>query len=221
MTPMVFTGNKQIRVAEFFRITAADNTTYLFSSLPYAITTSGMTFSGLGGYLAISQIQRDIKATSRDISLSISGIDPANVPLVLNNSKGGIVEMWRGSIDDQGAVQTISGTLQFFKRITGIITNVGVDEDWTDRDRTATCTLTVSTFRAVLDARQAGIRTNPTFWKVRYPNDVSMDRVPVIANTYFDFGKPPMKGGLSDDSNGAETNFDSVGGVTNNVNETG
>jgi hypothetical protein len=60
--------------------------------------------------------------------------------------------------------------------------------------------------RLVLENRNAGIRTNPTNWKAAYPNDTSMDRVPVLASTYFDFGKPPIGGSQST----ATTNKDPI-----------
>ena len=48
--------------------------------------------------------------------------------------------------------------------------------------------------RLVLESRNAGLKTNPQIWKNIYTNDTSMDRVPVIASTYFDFGKEPVGG---------------------------
>jgi hypothetical protein len=43
----------------------------------------------------------------------------------------------------------------------------------------------------------SGLKTNPTVWKNFYPNDASMNRVPVIASTFFDFGSPPLQGSQS------------------------
>jgi hypothetical protein len=48
-----------------------------------------------------------------------------------------------------------------------------------------------------LQNRISGLKTNPTVWKNFYPNDTSMDRVPVIASTFFDFGSAPVGGSQS------------------------
>ena len=69
--------------------------------------------------------------------------------------------------------------------------------------------------RLVLDGRNAGIRTNPQAWKVFYPTDTSMNRVPVIASTYFDFGKAPI-GGSQATANTTSTNTQTYTDTTNN-----
>ena len=48
---------------------------------------------------------------------------------------------------------------------------------------------------AILERRIAGRRTNSTDQKFFYPTDIGMDRVAVISNTAFDFGKPYTGGG--------------------------
>jgi hypothetical protein len=49
----------------------------------------------------------------------------------------------------------------------------------------------------ILQNRISGLKTNPTVWQNFYPNDTSMNRVPVIAATFFDFGSPPLQGSQS------------------------
>jgi hypothetical protein len=46
--------------------------------------------------------------------------------------------------------------------------------------------------RRVLENRLSGVKTNQNSWQFIYSGDTSMNRVAQIANTYFDFGKPPM-----------------------------
>ena len=55
--------------------------------------------------------------------------------------------------------------------------------------------------RTVLENRSAGMKTNEQAWKVFYPNDTSMDRVAIIASTYFDFGKRPETGSQNEAEN--------------------
>ena len=195
-TIMAALNSGSIRVVEFVRLTMPTET-YTFCNAAGPIIVDGITFSGLGSLLNIAEIQNDIKANSADLKVSLVGIDPANIALILSSDiKGSKVEVWRGFLNSDNQVETISGTLQFFKRYQGIINNVSIQENFDDKVRTriATCIISSASMRIVLDGRQAGMKTNPQAWKVFYPTDTSMDRVPIIASTYFDFGKPPTPG---------------------------
>lgn len=195
-TQMLALNSDSIRVAEFVKLTLPSQT-YTFCNAAGPIVVNGTTFEGLGSLLAISEIQNDIKANSADLKISLNGIDPANISVILSSDiKGSKVEVWRGFLDSDNQIQTISSQQQFFKRYQGIINNLSIQEEFDNelRKRIATCAISSASMRIVLDSRKAGLRTNPQAWKVFYPNDTSMDRVPVIASTYFDFGKPP-KGG--------------------------
>jgi hypothetical protein len=59
------------------------------------------------------------------------------------------------------------------------------------RTRIATCSISCSSMRRVLENRLSGIKTNQNSWQFIYPNDTSMNRVSEISNTFFDFGSPP------------------------------
>ena len=197
-TIMIALDSKSIRYSEFVKITTAD-TTYTFCSAAAPITVNGITFENLHDLVNISTIQRDIKANSADLQLTISGIDPANIALVLDAGfKGSNLEVWRGFLDDNNQIIT-TPTQQFFKRYQGIINNVSITEDWNEdmRIRLATIVVSSASMRLVLENRNAGIRTNPSNWKAAYPGDTSMDRVPALASTYFDFGKKPTGGSQS------------------------
>jgi hypothetical protein len=197
-TPMSALANSSIKYAEFVEIVTPDETVTL-TNLPTSVTISGITYGGMGSYLGISEIQQDIKATSTDLKVMITGIDPANVGLILSaNIKGSTVQVWRGFLDSNNQIIT-SPSLQFFKRYQGVINNIAIDEtfDNNTRSRVATCVMACASFRYVLDNRIAGIKTNPSNWQFLYPNDTSMNRVPVIASTYFDFGQSPSSGSQS------------------------
>ena len=166
---------------------------YTFCNAASPITVDGMTFSNLGSLLSIGDIKRETKATSGDLTLSLTGVDGANVGIILAaDIKGSLVEIWRGFFDSNNQIIT-TPTLQFFKRYQGYVSNYSVTEDWNEqaRIRTATCSLSCASFRTILQNRISGLKTSPTVWQNFYPNDTSMNRVPVIASTYFDFGKAP------------------------------
>lgn len=194
-TTMAALSSSSIRVVEFVRLTLPTQT-YTFCNAASPITVNSITFEGLGSLLGIAEIQNDVKANSADLRVSLTGIDPANITLILSaNIKGSKVEIWRGFLNSDNQIITIP-TTQFFKRYQGIINNVSIQEDFNQeaRTRVATCVISSASMRLVLDSRKAGVKTNPQSWKFFYPNDTSMDRIPVIAATSFDFGKPPKVG---------------------------
>ena len=200
-TTMNALSSANIRHAEFVRLQIGNpvTTTYSFCNAAAPITVSGITFSNLGMLLQLGDIPQDIKSTSDDITISLMGIDPTNVGLILSsNIKGSTVEIWRGFLDSNNQIIT-SPTTQFFKRYTGIINSVGISEDFNDQARTrvATCTISCTSMRKVLENRIAGLRTNQKSWQFFYPSDTSMNRVAAISNQYFDFGAPPKTGSVS------------------------
>ena len=197
-TTMAALSSSSINYAEFVRL-SLPTTTYTFCNAAGPITVDGIEFEGLGGLLDISDVQRNIKANSGDLQISITGLDPNNIALVLGMEiKGSKLEVWRGFLDENNQIiQTPSQ--QFFKRYQGIINNISIEETFSikARQRIATCIISSASMRFVLENRQAGMFTNQKTWQNVYPNDTSMDRVAVIASTYFDFGKTPIGGGQS------------------------
>lgn len=194
MTTINAVTGSQINHAEFVRLTVGTSATvYTFCNAGAPITVSGITFTNLGALLNVGDVQRDIKATSDDMSIQLTGIDPASIALILSNDiKGSLVEVWRGFFDANNQIIT-TPTTQFFKRYQGIINSVSITEDFNSelRQRIATCSIACSSMRRVLENRLSGVRTNKSNWQFIYPNDTSMNRVTEISNTYFDFGAPP------------------------------
>lgn len=207
-TTMNALNSANIRHAEFVRLQIGNpvTSTYSFCNAAAPITVSGITFANLGMLLSLGDIPQDIKSTSDDITISLTGIDPANIALILSsNIKGSLVEIWRGFLDSNNQIIT-SPTTQFFKRYTGIINSVGISEDFNEqaRSRVATCTIACTSMRKVLENRVAGLRTNQKSWQFFYPGDTSMNRVAAISNQYFDFGSPPQTGSVSDPGGGTD-----------------
>lgn len=191
-----------IRHGEFVRLTvgkAPSTTVYTFCNAAAPITVSGITFTALSVLLSVGDVQRDIKSTSDDMTIALTGINPTYVSLILSSDiKGSIVEVWRGFFDSNNQIIT-SPTTQFFKRYQGIVSNVSITESWNDqlRQRIATCSISSSSMRRVIENRLSGMKTNQQSWQLVYPSDVSMNRVAQISNTYFDFGQAPKRGTLS------------------------
>lgn len=191
-TTMAALNSSSIRQAEFIRLTLPSNT-YTFCNAASPITVSGLTFTNLGSLLQLSDIKRDIKATSSDLSVSLTGVDGTNVAVILGSDiKGSRIEVWRGFLDSNNQIIT-TPTQQFFKRYQGIVSNFSITEDFNEqlRIRVATVGLSCASFRTILENRVGGVRTTPKIWQVYYPGDTSMNRVPAIAGSYFDFGGQP------------------------------
>lgn len=194
MTTINAVTGYQINHAEFVRLTVGTaGTVYTFCNAAAPITVSGITFTNLGALLNVGDVQRDIKATSDDMTIALTGIDSANVALILSSDiKGSLVEVWRGFFDSNNQIIT-TPTTQFFKRYQGIINSVSITEDFNSEARTriATCSISCSSMRRILENRLSGVKTNQSNWQFIYPNDTSMNRVSEISNTFFDFGAPP------------------------------
>ena len=194
MTTINAVTGYQINHAEFVRLTVGTAATvYTFCNAAAPITVSGITFTNLGALLNVGDVQRDIKATSDDMTISLTGIDSANVALILSSDiKGSLVEVWRGFFDSNNQIIT-TPTTQFFKRYQGIINSVSITEDFNSEARTriATCSISCSSMRRILENRLSGVKTNQSNWQFIYAGDTSMNRVSEISNTFFDFGAPP------------------------------
>jgi len=194
MTTINAVTGSQINHAEFVKLTVGNAATvYTFCNAAAPITVGGITFANLGALLSVGDVQRDIKATSDDMTIQLTGIDPTNVGIILGSDiKGSLVEVWRGFFDSNNQIIT-TPTTQFFKRYQGIINSVSITEDFSSEARTriATCSISCSSMRRVLENRLSGVKTNQNNWQFIYAGDTSMNRVSEISNTFFDFGSPP------------------------------
>ena len=195
MTTINAVTGSQINHAEFVKLTVGTaGTVYTFCNAAAPITVGGNTFSNLGALLSVGDVQRDIKATSDDMTIALTGIASANISLILSSDiKGSLVEVWRGFFDSNNQIIT-TPTTQFFKRYQGIINSVSITEDFNAemRTRIATCSISCSSMRRILENRLSGIKTNQNSWQFIYAGDTSMNRVSEISNTFFDFGSPPL-----------------------------
>lgn len=208
MTDIAALAGPQINHAEFVRLTVGTaETVYTFCNAAAPITVSGITFTNLGALLNVGDVQRDMRSTSDDMTIAITGINPSNISLILSSDiKGSLVEVWRGFFTSNNQIIT-TPTTQFFKRYQGIINSVSITEDFNSelRTRIATCSISCSSMRRILENRLGGVKTNQSSWQFLYPGDTSMNRVATITNTYFDFGKPPQTDTQSTDTTSPAT----------------
>jgi hypothetical protein len=150
MTTINAVTSPSIRHAEFVKLSigtlGSPTTVYTFCNASAAITVDGTSYTNLGSLLNVGDVQRDIKATSDDMTVTLTGIDPANISLVLSaNIKGSILEIFRGFLDSNNQIIT-TPTQQFFRRYQGIVSSVSINEtfDIKLRTRIATCSISSS-----------------------------------------------------------------------------
>lgn len=186
-------GNKTLVInAEFVKLTifndvsnTANVNVYTFSSSYKTETIDGQSYTPLGGLLAVGVQQRDLRVTSADTSVSLSGIDGQNIYVVLDKKvKGSKIEILRGFYDENYNLSN------YAPRFTGIVTSYNISEQREGNEDNFTVTLNASSYRTILENRIAGRKTNESSWKLFNPTDTSMDNVYSLSDKKFDFGKP-------------------------------
>jgi len=165
-----------VRYADFFKLTTPSGT-YYFSTAPYDITVAGIgTFTALGQLVQVSSAQRDIKSTANETTITLVGIDTANLGLVLSsNIKGSQIQLWHGFFNENNQLLTLS--------YANWINNSSFTVDWKNNLETEIT---------------SGRYTNDNSWQSVNPGDTSMNRVNFISTINYAFGKElpslPWKG---------------------------
>jgi hypothetical protein len=194
--PAVANNKAKINSAEFVKLTiyndvanVLDVDIYTFSSAYANATISGTNYLPMGGLLGVGIQQRDIRVTSADTTIVLSGIPAGtsnNMEVVLNtNIRGSKIELTRGFYNNNYVLTSNA------QRFTGIVTSYNITEERQGNDDTFTVTLNASSYKTVLENRIAGRKTNGESWKVYAPLDTSMDNVYSLADQKFDFGMKP------------------------------
>jgi hypothetical protein len=196
IVPIQNTNN--IRLADFVRVTTVVDdvtTTYLFSTAPFSIVVSVVdesAFTGLSALVKVGEVQRDIKSTANETSVTLVGLDTALLGWVLGqNLKGSKIEMWHGFFDTDNNLITTGGTGGLYKFFTGYINAFSVSEQWMEEIRMFVGMINVnaSSIQIILQNRTAGRYTNDNSWTFFNSNDTSMNRISFIQNINYAFGK--------------------------------
>lgn len=187
-------NTSNIRLADFLRITTT-SATYLMTTAPSDLTVAAVDpnpFQSVGTLLAVGEVQRDIKSTANDTSITLSGIDTTMLGFVLSqNVKGSGIELWHGFFDTDGALITTGGTGGLYQYFNGIITSFAIGEQWLEdlRMYVGTITVSASSIQLILQNRVAGRYTNNNSWQFYNSGDTSMNRVAFIETINYYFGK--------------------------------
>ena len=210
-------SNSRVRHGMLIKLTV-NGTNYFIANTYGPVTYQGDTYLGLGHFLGMDQIQDDIKSTSAGVQISLSGIPKdageqglgaysSYVALILDQKiKGSLIRIYRVFFDvDTNQLLTDSVSMRF----SGYISNYSITDgiDLEAKSNAKTVVITCSSVNSILERQITGRRTNQTDQRSLYPNDDSMDRVAIISNTAFDFGKPYTAGGTGGGSGSNPENF--------------
>ena len=184
-------------VCDYYKATFAtasfSSQTFYFSDMMRDVTISGNLYTGVGRLLGVTTTSSELKVSNQEVTITLSGIpNSALEEIQASRFKGSNIELRRGIFNaDTGAFLSITDNPML--RFKGIITNLSINEEYSIEDRTASNTITLACASVIdiMSAKVSGRKTNPESQKYYYSTDVSMDRVPSLVGTYFDFGAKP------------------------------
>lgn len=184
-----------IRYADFFQLGMADGT-YYFATTPAPIIIPSISltpFTALGQLVKVNSVQRDIKSTANETTVTLVGVDTAMLGLVLNAKiKGSSINLWHGFFDSNNDLITSSGDgTGVYKYFSGYVNSFSISEQWMEETRSyvGVVTISASSFQLILQNRTAGRYTNDNAWQAVNPGDTSMNRVNYISTINYSFGK--------------------------------
>ena len=197
ITPIENTNN--IRMADFIRITTQNalgvTEIYRLASTPSVLTipaVDALPFDALGPLVKVGDATRDIKSTANETSVTLIGIESAQLGWVLSNKiKGSLIEMWHGFFDANNELITTGGTGGLYKFFTGYVNSFNITEQWFEEGKMyfGIINVTASSIQIILQNGTSGRYTNNNSWQFFAANDTSMERVAVIQNINYFFGK--------------------------------
>lgn len=192
--PAVLNSPPQINFAEFIKLTIYNDyndptdTTIITASSSYREETiDGVAYTPLGGLLAVGNQQKNLRVTSADTTVALSGISGTAINTVLStNVRGSLLEISRGFYSNSDVLDTVANVAP---RFTGIVTSYNIDEDRQQKTNNFTVTINASSYKTVLENRLAGRRTNKESWQSFNTTDSAMNNIYSISTQLFDFGK--------------------------------
>lgn len=169
-----------------------------FSDLPLttSVTLDGLSYSGLGRLLAVTQTRNELHPSSSELTITLSGIPNSSIYQIVNSKfKGSSVEMYRAFFDPvTGGILAVNPENggNVMGRFRGFVNNYALNENYDVDNRTSDNTLNIicKSTVDVLTNKVNGRLTNPTSQKRFFPNDLSMDRVPALQGASYNFGAP-------------------------------
>jgi len=190
MAALSLTSYTSIESNLFVKITLASSN-LLFSDRLVSTVINSDTYVGLGKLLNITGSNSELRSSSGEVTIEISGIPNSSITDITNsNIKGSTVSIVRGLFNATTGEFLSSVTGNPITRFKGYVNNLSLQEDYNldTRESSNTLLLICSSNVDVLSNKTAGRKTNPASQKSFFPSDNAMNRVPALENSYFDFG---------------------------------
>lgn len=166
--------------------------TLAFSDFIKKVTIDSTEFTALGNLMSITDTQSELRTSSNSIDITISGVPNTAIYEIVNSKiKNSPVTIYRAFFDPL-TMNLISFSSNPTIRYKGFINNYAISEQFNTTEKTSETTIVFecASNLDVISNKVAGRKTNPRSFKKFNPNDTSMDRVPALERTYFDFGVP-------------------------------
>lgn len=166
--------------------------TLTFSDAAYDIEYDSLTYTGLGRLLSVSATSSELRTSSNQVTVTISGIPNSSTrEIVESEFRNANIRIWRGFFTQTGEwIDAVSLPTNPVGKFKGFVNSISYFEEWDSVARTSTNTIQFDcqSFIDILAKKRAGRQTNPRSMKQFYPTDTSFDRVPTIAGSKWDFG---------------------------------
>ena len=160
---------------------------------PFTVDTN--TYTELGAFLSISNLDDNIRTTNGDVQISLSGIPSSSTGSEVNYLniimtepvKGGNVTVRRAFYD----TSTWALQANVYTRFKGVITNFNIADafNFISKENDYSVTVSVASINGVLESQISGQYTDPSSRHRFFPDDDSFNRIPNLYQTPFDFGK--------------------------------
>jgi len=188
--PLNLSSYRNIQTNLFCKLVVPGYQTLTFSDYHINYTIDSVTYQGIGELLSVSNTTSNLRATSEELSVSISGIPSGNVSDILTKKiKGSELQITRAFFNAaNGALLSITGNPA--GKFKGVVNNFNVADDLSGSDSSVIITVTATSVIDQLNNKVTGRRTNPIDQAEFYPGDQSFDRVPALAKSNFNFGAP-------------------------------
>lgn len=181
-----------IRTALFVRLDVEDLGVLRFSDFYRDYTISGETYNALGSLMNVSNSTTELKLSSQDVTITLSGIPSTNIDTVFDYKlKGSDVKIQRGIFDvNTGNLISVAGNPA--GKFIGLVNNFSVNEEFDSAGSSSSVTIQLQCTSVVglLQRKISGRITNPTDHRSWFPTDPSMDRVPSLVGANFNWGSP-------------------------------
>ena len=172
-----------------------NGTVFRISNAYSPIVYNGNTYTQLGNFLGMSEMQDDLKVTNNQLNIQLSGLPPDDgspnyMSVVLNsNIKGSKIQIYRAFFDSSTGFYDAT---QVYLRFSGYVSNYNLSENWDQENKLTSNTVGIqcSSIHAIMEKKFTGRRTNDADQQFWYPGDTGMYRVKTLADSQFDFGKP-------------------------------